>query len=264
MSQFNGDWGQIKNSTSTLCRGGAFRVGSLCTRGSLLSICYLDELSTGCCASQGYRGYASLDSRGKGKVGTSRLIGWDRSARPPRGTHPIGYGGSPITIVDTKCGTNSLVGWDRSARPPRGTHPIGYGGFQFLEVNRRQPISDSGEHWDFARREQSTFDAPCISSGRPTEFPSATMALLWPFHLLQYVLFAFCHTSSTASALHDVHWSKLRIVLFFDIAGLTQAMAHNLQQWRVPMRKSVMTRHHGSAQGQCKEDRTRKSPLFIV
>ena len=71
--------------------GGAFRVGSLCTRGSLLSICYLDKLSTGCCASQGYRVYASLDSRGKGKVGTSRLIGWDRCARPPRGTHPIGY-----------------------------------------------------------------------------------------------------------------------------------------------------------------------------
>ena len=43
---------------------------------------------------------------------------------------------------------------------------------------------------------------------------------LWPLCLLRYVLFAFCRTSSMASALHDAHWSKLRIVLFFDTAGL--------------------------------------------
>ena len=47
---------------------------------------------------------------------------------------------------------------------------------------------------------------------------------LWPVCLLRmfhYVLFAFCRTSSMACVLHDAHWSKLRIVLFFDIAGLT-------------------------------------------
>ena len=41
---------------------------------------------------------------------------------------------------------------------------------------------------------------------------------LWPLCLLQYVLFALCRTSSIASAVHDARWSKLRIVLFFDIA----------------------------------------------
>ena len=48
---------------------------------------------------------------------------------------------------------------------------------------------------------------------------------LWPLCLLRYVLFAFCRTSSIAiNALHDANWSKLRIVLFFDMVGLTQKM----------------------------------------
>ena len=47
---------------------------------------------------------------------------------------------------------------------------------------------------------------------------------LWPLCLLRCVLFAFCRTSSMAIVLHDAHWSKLRIVLLFNIAGFYDVM----------------------------------------
>ena len=58
-------------------------------------------------------------------------------------------------------------------------------------------------------------------AARDARIPLGHDSSLWPLCLLRYVLFAFCHTSSIASTLHDAHWSKVRTVLFFDIACLT-------------------------------------------
>ena len=82
----------------------------------------------------------------------------------------------------------------------------------------------SGKHasvseWDY---EYSQLLVLNVFHIRPaTRIPLGHNGSLWPLCLLRYVLFAFCRTSSMASALHDAHWSKLRIVLLFDIACLT-------------------------------------------
>ena len=64
-----------------------------------------------------------------------------------------------------------------------------------------------------------------VFHSRPPEYRWATTALCGHSVCFDtcYLRFAlwFCRTSSMASALHDAHLSKLRIVLFFDIAGLT-------------------------------------------
>ena len=98
MSQFNGVWGQIK--TSTRCFAGEAFESAVFVPEVRLAFVILTSSAPGAVLVKCIVGMLASTYEAKAR---------SAQARPPHGTHPIGYGGSPIAVVDTKVSAETDV-----------------------------------------------------------------------------------------------------------------------------------------------------------